>query len=129
MRVPRFLTYLMPFLLICALSRMLFAQDTLDLTNVLVKLQQSFDFNLSDIMVYMRSFGFDPDLTLYSWDSSLTGIDGFFTNIRFSISSFFDYVIGNVGGAVGLIAGVVAEGVSLLLDLLNIFAYLFGIVE
>lgn len=90
--IRRILTILAPVvgILVCvSFIRALNGAGEISLNNILVDLQ-GFDFSFDsvrELIDFFRSGSFKDDFV--SWDSALTGIEGFFINIKNVVTSFF----------------------------------------
>lgn len=88
---PKLLCTVLAFLLLLSFIRVLLGSDQIDLMQVLSRLQD-LEMNLG-----LGSLIFDEAIdkltNVFRWNDSLTGIDGFFTNIRNAILWFFEYCV------------------------------------
>ena len=84
MKIPKFLTALTGLLVCISLIRAINGAGEISLYNILLEIQE-FDFNILEIQQVLEDVT-QAETTINGitkgWDDSLTGIDGFATNIK-----------------------------------------------
>ena len=120
LRVPRFLKYFMAIFVCVALIRAANGAGDLSLYSFLFHIK-NIDYNFSpvqDLIAFFRDKTFLEGFI--SWDNSLSGIDGFFINIRNVVTSFF--------ATIGSLISVVVRGSwNILIQTFRIFGQIFSL--
>lgn len=126
MKIPRFLKVLMPILVCIALIRAVNGADALSLDDILVELQ-SFSFDFQDVADLLAMFRDGTLLDSFvGWNSSLTGLDGFFMNIGNVLTSFFSLIASFFTGVLKALWNLVLEVVSLLSQIFSLVTNILG---
>lgn len=126
MKVPKVLTALVGVLICISLIRAVNNAGPLSVTDIVAQIQ-NFQFNFSRVNHLFEDFrsGAFKD-GFISWNSSLTGVEGFFENIRIVVSSFFSTIISVIKGVVHALWNVLVEAFRVLLNILHIVVYVCG---
>lgn len=120
MKIPRFLKWCMALFVCIALIRAVNDAGEFSLMEFFERLSR-FDFDFSEVkkMILFFKDGSFRD-TFVSWDSSLTGLDGFFINIKNVVMSFF--------ATIGSVLAVVIRGTwNIIVQFFRIIAELFSL--
>lgn len=120
MKVPRFLKYFMAIFVCIALIRAINGAGGISLYDILLRIQ-SFDYDFSAVEELVAFFKDGTFLDGFvSWNDSLTGLDGFFINIRNVVLSFFV--------TIGSLLKVVVRGFwNIVVQVFRIFGQIFSL--
>ena len=95
MKIPRFLKSIMAILVCIAFIRETNNAGPISISEILIDIQ-GFEFNFEDVTELLNYFTEENiSNTYYTWNDNLTGIDGFATNFKNTMVSFFN-IISNV---------------------------------
>ena len=126
MKVPSFMKFLMPILVCVALIRAINGAGGISLDEILLEIQNfSFDFqDVADLLALFR----DGTLldSFVGWDSSLSGIEGFFINVANVFVSFFQMIATVISSVVKALWNLIMEFVSILVQIFAIFTHILG---
>lgn len=120
MKIPRFLKLLMALLVCIALIRAVNGAGKISLYDILLKIQTiDYDFSaVKELVSFFKNGDFADDFV--SWNSSLTGLEGFFINIKNVVTSFFS--------TIGSLLKVVVRGLwNIIVQTFRIFGQIFSL--
>ncbi len=126
MKIPRFLTVLCSIFLVIVFVRAVNGAGEFSLHDILVRLEQ-FDFSfdsLEELLSVFAKGSFSSHLE--PWDSSLTGVDGFFENFSNVVGSFFTACASVISGFFVAIWHLVLDVLGIFVSVFNLFTSVLG---
>lgn len=120
-RILRILFPIMGILVCVSFIRAANGAGDISLNSILVDIQ-GFDFSFDSVKRIIKFFSSGDFLdTFVKWDSNLTGLEGFFINIKNVVTSFFV--------TIGTVLSVVVRGLwTMFVDFIGLFADIFNLV-
>ena len=126
MKVPKFLKTVIALLVCIAFIRAVNQAGTVDLDQVILKIQ-SFEFDFEGVQTVIDYFVDGKILeSIKPWDSSLTGVGGFFQNVGNAIVGYIQVLINALLVPLYGLILLVIEVVLLIAQLIEIITYICG---
>ena len=129
MKIPRFLKTIMALLVVIAFIRVVNGAGAISISDYLVQLQD-FDFDVTAVTDMVDAFRGRTFLDEFvPWNDNLTGVGGFFTNIRNVVMSFFAVAASLLRTVFVALWQITLESLDLLGKILHLFLYVLGFAD
>lgn len=116
--------FLMAFFIVVAFFRAMNGAGDFSFTDLVTDLQ-GFRFDTEPLLKFIRMFS-GGELGLFSWDASLTGIDGFFVNMGNFFAWLFSYAWQLLVQLFDAVWNTVSELMRLVYSLIKLVFDVFG---
>lgn len=129
MKIPRFLKTIMALLVVIAFIRVVNGAGAISISDYLVQLQD-FDFDVTAVADMVDAFRGRTFLDEFvPWNDNLTGVGGFFTNIRNVVMSFFAVAASLLRTVFVALWQITLESLDLLGKIFHLFLYVLGFAD